>query len=195
MASSVLKLVVGLGNPGTEYSATRHNAGFWFVESLASNHGLSFRLESKFSAEICQLQTAIFGCWFCKPMTFMNKSGSALRAMASFYKISAQDILVVHDELDLDAGVARLKEGGGHGGHNGLRDIIANTGEQSFIRLRLGIGRPVDQGSTVSYVLSRPDRSDEQLIKQAIQSSLDVMPLLFEKDMQKAMNILHQKSC
>lgn len=190
---SALKLIVGLGNPGSQYSVTRHNVGFWFVDSLASSHHLTFKTEAKFSAEVCRLQTNTIDCWFCKPMTFMNQSGTALQAMARFYKIPLQGILVVHDELDLPAGVARLKDGGGHGGHNGLRDVISQMGGKTFIRLRLGIGRSADSDNTVSYVLSKPASNDAQLIKESIQSSLDVMPLVFAKDMQKAMDILHQK--
>lgn len=191
---SAFKLIVGLGNPGPEHSATRHNAGFWFVESLAAKYSLSFRSESKFNAEVCRLQTTELDCWLCKPMTFMNGSGSSVQAMASFYKISVEEILVVHDELDLDAGVARLKEGGGHGGHNGLRDIIAQMGDKSFTRLRLGIGHPGSQDKVTPYVLGKPAKEDCQLIEIAIKESVDAMPLVLEGEMQKAMNALHQKS-
>jgi len=191
---SVFKLIVGLGNPGPEHSETRHNAGFWFVESLASEYSLSFRSESKFNAEICRIQTVEIDCWLCKPMTFMNRSGFSVQAMSSFYKISVEEILVVHDELDLDSGVARLKKAGGHGGHNGLRDIIAQMGNKSFTRLRLGIGHPGSADQVTSYVLGRPSQEDRQLIEIAIKESVDVMPLVFEGNEQKAMNGLHQKN-
>ena len=190
---SVFKLIVGLGNPGPEHSATRHNAGFWFVESLASEYSLSLRSESKFNAEICRIQTAEIDCWLCKPMTFMNRSGFSVQAMSSFYKISVEEILVAHDELDLDPGVARLKKAGGHGGHNGLRDIIAQMGNKSFTRLRLGIGHPGSADQVTPYVLGRPTQEDRQLIEIAIKESVDVMPLVFEGNEQKAMNGLHQK--
>jgi PTH1 family peptidyl-tRNA hydrolase len=191
---SAFKLIVGLGNPGPEHSETRHNAGFWFVDSLASEYSLSFRSESKFNAEICRIQTAEIDCWLCKPMTFMNRSGFSVQAMSSFYKISVEEILVVHDELDLDPGVARLKKAGGHGGHNGLRDIIAQMGNKSFTRLRLGIGHPGSADQVTSYVLGRPSQEDRQLIEIAIKESVNVMPQVFSGDEQKAMNGLHQKN-
>lgn len=191
---SAFKLIVGLGNPGPEHSATRHNAGFWFVDSLAEKYSLTFRLESKYNAEICRIQTAEIDCWLCKPMTFMNGSGFSVQTMASFYKISVEEILVAHDELDLEPGVARLKEGGGHGGHNGLRDIIDRMGNKSFTRLRIGIGHPGSQDKVTPYVLGKPNKEDSQLIEIAITESVDAMPLVLEGEMQKAMNALHQKS-
>jgi PTH1 family peptidyl-tRNA hydrolase len=191
---SVFKLIVGLGNPGPEHSSTRHNAGFWFVDSLAEKYSLTFRSESKYSAEICRIQTAEIDCWLCKPMTFMNRSGFSVQAIASFYKISVEEILVAHDELDLEAGVARLKKGGGHGGHNGLRDIIDQMGDKSFTRLRFGIGHPGSQDKVTPYVLGKANKVDSQLIEIAIKESVDAMPLVLVGEMQKAMNALHQKS-
>jgi len=191
---SAFKLIVGLGNPGPEHSETRHNAGFWFVDSLAAKYSLSFRSESKFNAEICRIQTAEIDCWLCKPMMFMNRSGFSVQAMTNFYKISVEEVLVAHDELDLDPGVARLKKAGGHGGHNGLRDIIAQMGDKSFTRLRLGIGHPGSQDKVTSYVLGRPAQADRQLIEIAIKEAVDVMPLVFAGNEQKAMNVLHQNN-
>jgi len=191
---SAFKLIVGLGNPGPEHSETRHNAGFWFVDSLAAKYSLSFRSESKFNAEICRMQTAEIDCWLCKPMMFMNRSGFSVQAMASFYKIPVEGILIAHDELDLDPGVARLKKAGGHGGHNGLRDIIAQMGDKSFTRLRLGIGHPGSQDKVTSYVLGRPTQEDRQLIEIAIKEAVDVIPLVLEGNEQKAMNALHQNN-
>jgi len=191
---SAFKLIVGLGNPGPEHSATRHNAGFWFVDLLAEKYSLTFRSESKYNAEICRIQTADIDCWLCKPMTFMNRSGFSVQAMASFYKIPVEEILVAHDELDLEAGTARLKKGGGHGGHNGLRDIIAQMGDKTFTRLRLGIGHPGSQDKVTPYVLGRPPQEDRQLIEIAIKESVDVMPLVLEGEMQKATHALHQKN-
>ena len=191
---SAFKLIVGLGNPDPEHSETRHNAGFWFVDSLASKHSLSFRPESKFNAEICRLQTTDIDCWLCKPMTFMNRSGFSVQAMASFYKIPVEAILVAHDELDLVAGVARLKKKGGHGGHNGLRDIIAQMGDKSFTRLRIGISHPGSQDRVTPHVLGRPGIGDRLLIEEAIKASVDIMSLVFEGDVQDAMNLLHQSS-
>jgi len=191
---SAFKLIVGLGNPGPEHSETRHNAGFWFVDSLAAKYSLSFRSESKFNAEICRIQTAEIDCWLCKPMMFMNRSGFSVQAMTNFYKISVEEVLVAHDELDLDPGIARLKKAGGHGGHNGLRDIIAQMGDKSFTRLRLGIGHPGSQDKVTSYVLGRPAQADRQLIEIAIKEAVDVMPLVFAGNEQKAMNVLHQNN-
>ena len=191
---STVKLIVGLGNPGPEHSETRHNAGVWFVDSLASKYSLSFRPESKFNAEICRLQTTDVDCWLCKPMTFMNRSGSPVQAVASFYKIPVEAILVAHDELDLDAGVACLKKEGGHGGHNGLRDIIAQMGDKSFTRLRIGIGHPGSQYRVTPHVLGRPGMDDRQLIEEEIKASVEIMPVLFEGDVQKAINALHHKN-
>jgi len=191
---SAFKLIVGLGNPGPEHSETRHNAGFWFVDSLAAKYSLSFRSESKFSAEICRIQTAEIDCWLCKPMAYMNRSGFSVQAMTNFYKISVEEVLVAHDELDLEPGVARLKKAGGHGGHNGLRDIIAQMVDKSFTRLRLGIGHPGSQDKVTSYVLGRPAQADRQLIEIAIKEAVDLMPLVFEGNEQKAMNALHQKN-
>ncbi len=191
---SSFKLIVGLGNPGAEHTETRHNAGFWFVESLAAQYSLSFRSESRFNAETCRIQTATLDCWLCKPLTYMNRSGFSVQALASFYKIAVEEILVAHDELDLDAGIARLKKGGGHGGHNGLRDIIAQMGDKSFTRLRLGIGHPGSQDKVTPYVLGRPSQTERQLIDDAIAASVDAMPLVLEGETEKAMNILHQKN-
>ena len=190
---SVFKLIVGLGNPDSEQTRTRHNAGFWFVDSLAEKYSLTFRSESKYSAEISRIQTAGIDCWLCKPMTFMNRSGFSVQTLASFYKISIKEILVAHDELDLDAGVVRLKKDGGHGGHNGLRDIIDQMGDKSFTRLRIGIGHPGSQDKVTPYVLGKPNKEDSQLIEIAIKESVDAMPLVLEGEMQKAMNALHQK--
>lgn len=191
---SALKLVVGLGNPGSEYSETRHNAGFWFIDSLASEYSLAFRSESKFNAEICRIQTAEIDCWLCKPMNFMNQSGLAVQTMSSFYKILIDEILVAHDDLDLAAGIVRLKKAGGHGGHNGLRDIMVQMGDKSFTRLRLGIGHPGNARQVSSYVLGKSSPEDRQLIKIAVQQSVDIMPLVFADNAQKAMNDLHRQS-
>ena len=125
---AAIKLMVGLGNPGPEYYGTRHNAGFWFIDACAGKFSLKFRPESKFQSEVCRIDTPEYDCWLCKPMTFMNDSGIAVSAIANFYKIPVEEIMIVHDEIDLEAGVVRLKQGGGHGGHNGLRDIIEQTG-------------------------------------------------------------------
>ena len=191
---SAFKIIVGLGNPDTEHSATRHNAGFWFVDALAEKYSLSFKFESRYNAEICRIQTAEIDCWLCKPMTFMNRSGFSVQSLLSFYKFTVEEILVAHDELDLDAGIARLKKGGGHGGHNGLRDIINQLGDRSFTRLRIGIGHPGSQDKVTPYVLGKPSKEDSRLMEMAIKGAVGVMPLVLDGEMQKAMNALHQKS-
>lgn len=192
--SQRVDLIVGLGNPGGEYEHTRHNAGFWFVDALARQHGGSFRLEPKFQGEVCRISLAGNDCWLLKPVTFMNRSGQAVTAMAGFYKIPAgNNILVVHDELDLPPGVARLKQGGGHGGHNGLRDIVTRLGAD-FMRLRIGIGHPGSKEQVIGYVLQRPSLADRQRIDAALDAALGVMPELLRGEVQRAMNSLHTKT-
>ena len=191
--ASPLKLIVGLGNPGSEHLLTRHNAGFWFMDALSRKLGISFNLEKKFSAETCRYKQGDIDCWLCKPQTFMNASGTSVQALMSYYKINAEEILVIHDEIDLDAGVARFKSGGGHGGQNGLRDIIQKTGGNEFHRLRIGIGHPGSKDKVVGYVLSRPGPEDEDHILNAIAAVIDDCGLLFEGDIQRLMNQHNQK--
>jgi PTH1 family peptidyl-tRNA hydrolase len=188
-----LKLIVGLGNPGSEYTETRHNAGFWFVEELAAAYGASFRLEKKFHGEVAKIAIANHDIWLLKPETFMNRSGQAIKSLSSFYRMSADNILVAHDELDLEVGDAKLKMGGGHGGHNGLRDTIAHLGTKDFHRLRIGIGHPGHKDQVVDYVLHRPSQDERIGINNSIDDAKAVMPLLAEGAMEKAMHQLHSK--
>ena len=188
-----IKLIVGLGNPGAEYDKTRHNAGAWFVEVLATAEQLTLRAEKKFLGLYGQAKSATDKFHLLLPTTFMNHSGQAVLALAQFYKIAPQHILVVHDELDLPAGMARLKQGGGHGGHNGLRDIIRHLGTNDFIRLRLGIGHPGDKNRVLDYVLGRPSVSDNKQIHQAIGDAISILPQLSQGDLQKAMHALHSE--
>jgi PTH1 family peptidyl-tRNA hydrolase len=190
---SSVQLIVGLGNPGAQYEQTRHNAGFWFVEEVARQYGAVFRPESKFSGEVARIQVGGRDCWLLKPGTFMNRSGQAIQAIANFYKISPQSILVVHDELDLPVGVAKLKVGGGHGGHNGLRDTIAKIGAE-FARLRLGIGHPGHRDQVVDYVLKAPSKIDRQKLDDAIYEASRIVPDLLQGDFAKAMQQLHTQS-
>ncbi len=191
MASSTpVQLIVGLGNPGVKYIKTRHNAGFWFVEALANSTNESFRVESKFSGEACKVNVSGNTVWLLKPTTFMNRSGLAVKQISSFYKIPMEAILVVHDELDLSPGIARLKDGGGHGGHNGLRDIHAHLGKE-YKRLRIGVGHPGDRNKVVDYVLSQVNKDDEIEINNSIDKALDVVEWVVTGEMQKAMNRLH----
>jgi PTH1 family peptidyl-tRNA hydrolase len=186
-----LRLVVGLGNPGSQYARTRHNAGFWFADEWAGRLGVRFRYEAKWQADVATTEMAGQTVHLVKPMAFMNRSGQPVGSLARFLKLVADQILVVHDELDFEPGVVRLKIGGGHGGHNGLRDIIAVLGGPGFLRLRFGIGRPSDPRPTADYVLSRPDTGDERLIHEAIQRVLDDMELLCEGALDPVMTRLH----
>ncbi len=188
-----IRCIVGLGNPGAQYQATRHNAGFWFVDELAQQHGIQLRPESKFFADLGKLSLGGNSCWLLKPSTFMNHSGRAVSALANFYKLSPEEILVVHDELDLASGSIRLKKGGGHGGHNGLRDIISALGSKEFYRLRIGIDHPGHRDQVTNYVLSRPSRSEQSLIEDAIKDGCRCIDDLLAGDFQLLMNKLHSK--
>jgi len=190
---TAVKLIIGLGNPGDKYSKTRHNAGFWFLDALADKYGASFKTESKFSGELAKANINGQSLWLLKPSTFMNRSGLAAHQVSNFYKIKAEEILVAYDELDLPAGTVRLKKSGGHGGHNGLRDLHAQI-SKDYLRLRFGIGHPGDRNKVADYVLSRPSQGDEIEITNAIDRALDVLDKIItgdNKDLQKAMNILH----
>ena len=188
-----VKLIAGLGNPGAKYSETRHNAGFWFVEALAQQYGARFLPEKRFHGEVAKVDVGGNRIWLLKPATFMNRSGQSLRSLADFYRLEAENILVVHDEIDLDAGTVRLKSGGGHGGHNGLRDIIAQLGGRDFHRLRIGVGHPGDRDQVVDYVLHRPGSDDRRMIDDAITAALRVMPKVAAGEWEKAMHELHSR--
>ena len=185
-----LKLIVGLGNPGAEHERQRHNAGFRFVEELAARHGGTFRYEPRHQADLTRVKIADSDVWLAKPMTYMNCSGGPLSSVASFYKISPADMLVAYDELDFPPGDVRLKFGGGHGGHNGMRDVLANSAE-GFWRLRLGIGHPGDRDNVLQYVLGRPSKADEELIGAAIAAAADAVPLMMQQGAQRAIQALH----
>jgi len=188
---NAIRLIVGLGNPGREYEATRHNAGFWWVDKLAAGQGATLSPEKKFHGLAARLNRAGHELWLLEPQLFMNRSGQAVAALAHFYKIAPQEILVAHDELDLPPGTVRLKQGGGHGGHNGLKDIVAHLGAADFWRLRLGIGHPGERDEVVNYVLNAPRREEQALIETALDKCLAVLPQLLAGDMQAAMLKLH----
>ncbi|HET7831913.1 MAG TPA: aminoacyl-tRNA hydrolase [Gallionella sp.] len=188
---SEIRLIVGLGNPGRDYETTRHNAGFWWVDELARLQNLSFRSEAKFHGLVARDHWHGHEVWLLKPQTFMNVSGRAVGALAQFYKIEPAQILVVHDELDLPPGSAKLKLGGGHGGHNGLKDIIAHLGTKDFWRLRVGIGHPGERNEVVNYVLNAPRKEELVLIEQAMQRAQDVASLIIEGKLEAAMLKLH----
>ena len=185
-----LKLIVGLGNPGAEHERQRHNAGFTFVDALAARHGGIFRYEPRHQADLARVRIADADVWLAKPMTYMNCSGGPTGSVAGFYKIAPGELLVAYDELDFPPGDARLKFGGGHGGHNGMRDILANTAE-GFWRLRLGIGHPGDRNKVLHYVLGRPSKADEELIGVAIAAAADIVPMMMQHGAQRAIQALH----
>ena len=192
-----MKLVVGLGNPGRKYEATRHNAGFWWIERLArAVHG-EFRHEARFHGDVAKVATPGGELWLLKPATFMNQSGRAVAALAGFYKLAPGQLLIVHDELDLPPGTVRLKKGGGTGGHNGLNDIAAQLGTKDFWRLRIGIGHPRNQTATeqevLDHVLHKPGAVDHAAIDDAISRGLEVWPLISEDKLEAAMLRLHTK--
>jgi peptidyl-tRNA hydrolase, PTH1 family len=186
-----MKLVVGLGNPGRKYQATRHNAGFWWVERLAERIGVGLRAEGRFQGLAGRLSPPNGNTWLLLPETFMNHSGRAVAALASFYRIAPSDILVVHDELDLPPGTVKLKKGGGAGGHNGVSDIASQLGTKDFWRLRIGIGHPGVRDEVIDYVLCAPRAEERSAIDDAIERSLEVWPLLAEGKMETAMHKLH----
>jgi len=191
MAQSGIALIAGLGNPGNQYAASRHNVGFWFIERLQFSMGFRLTGEKRFKAEVGSVNINGRAVRIMVPNTFMNLSGEALAPLASFYRIPAEQILVIHDELDLAPGTARLKFSGGHGGHNGLRDIVTRLGSRDFTRLRLGIGHPGPNRDVSSYVLNRPDAHDRMLIEKAVDASLEVLDDVVAGNLDKAMTRLH----
>jgi len=188
-----IKLIVGLGNPGKDYQSHRHNVGFWFCDVLAHLYTGSFKKESKFFGEVTQVNIAGAMIRLLKPSTYMNASGQSIQSLTKFYQIEVDEILVVHDELDLDPGVARLKLSGGHGGHNGLRDTIKALGSKDFYRLRLGIGHPGDKSMVADFVLHSPKKSELELIQNAMTDALQVIEKIVKGDAESAMQTLHTK--
>ncbi|MEN8177365.1 MAG: aminoacyl-tRNA hydrolase [Pseudomonadota bacterium] len=191
MSPPTIKLIVGLGNPGSEYEQTRHNTGFWFVDLLARRHNATFKSESRHHGQVCRLTLHGQDCRLLKPSTFMNRSGQAVASLAHYFRITPQEILVAHDELDLPAGSIRLKTGGGHAGHNGLRDIMNALGNRDFHRLRIGIDHPNDRRAVVDYVLTRPSKADRESIEQNLETAADCLDDIISGNLQRAMNQLH----
>lgn len=187
---AVLRAIVGLGNPGPEHANDRHNAGFWLLDALAHSGRVQFHLEHKFSGDLARLTLAGQELLLLKPTTFMNRSGQAVQALLSFYKFEPQEVLVAHDELDLPPGTARLKQGGGHGGHNGLRSLHEHIGPD-YLRLRIGIGHPGHKDRVHDHVLSRPDKSQKQAMEDALTRSLEMLPVLLGEGWDKATQRLH----
>lgn len=188
---SQTRLVIGLGNPGTEHTQDRHNAGFWWTELLARRNHITLKLEARFQASFGRSADDLL--WVLQPRTFMNLSGRAVAAVLNFYKLNVKGVLVVHDELDLSPGDVRLKYGGGLGGHNGLKDISAHLGTRDFWRLRLGIGHPGERGQVSDYVLNAPTKAEQQHIEEAIERSLEIWPLIHQGKYQAAMLKLHTR--
>lgn len=188
-----LKVIVGLGNPGSKYTETRHNAGFWFIEEVARKYSATFRPEKKFHGEVAKISLEGKEIWLLKPDTFMNRSGLAVQSLLSFYRITAEQLLVAHDEIDLPPGTAKLKTSGGHGGHNGLRDIISQLGSKDFHRLRIGVGHPGSKDQVVDYVLHNPSRDDRISIDRDIDDAVAVLPELASGAFEQAMHTLHSK--
>ena len=191
--ASHLTIIAGLGNPEDRYARTLHNAGFWFVDELARQAGTQFRYEKRFDAEICKIDISGSELWLIKPQSYMNLSGGPLRGMLDYYRLAAEDMLVAHDEIDLPPGTVRLKTGGGHGGHNGLRDVIQHCGKD-FMRLRLGVGHPGQKEQVTNYVLKRASSDVETAILNNIDEASGVMSLLVKDGLNAAMKKLHTQA-
>lgn len=186
-----ISLIVALGNPGAKYSTTRHNVGWWFLDEIVSSNNLNLKPNNKFKSMHGKSDA---GLHYLQPMTYMNLSGDSVAAIAHFYKIPTDEILVIHDELDLPVGTIKLKQGGGHGGHNGLRSIINKLGSKDFFRLRVGIGHPGHKDLVESYVLTNPSKSDAKAINDAISDCLYSLDDIVSGDYQKAMQNIHTKN-
>jgi len=185
-----IKLFVGLGNPGEQYVETRHNVGFWWIDFIGQNHKLSLKNSKKYFGEFSK-HNEDGEVFFLKPSTFMNDSGKSVQALAKFYKIEPEEILVIHDELDIQPGTAKLKLGGGHGGHNGLKSIQTSLGSNNFWRLRIGIGHPGDKSKVIGYVLNKPSKIEMQLIQESIINSYKVFSYIMLGQFEKAILNLH----
>ena len=186
-------LLVGLGNPGPRYVQTRHNAGFWFLDVAARRLKGNFRAEKRFQGEVAEGEWGGGKVRLLAPTTYMNHSGQSVGALAGFFKIPVERILVAHDEIDLQPGDVRLKVGGGHGGHNGLRDIIAHLGSPGFARLRIGVGHPGLSDDVVDYVLNRPGKAEQTRIDSAVDRACELLPIILDGDLSRAMQALHTK--
>ncbi|MES2141940.1 MAG: aminoacyl-tRNA hydrolase [Pseudomonadota bacterium] len=193
MTSQTIQLIAGLANPGKEYAKSRHNAGAWILDALAKSESLILKTDAKFHGAIAKLALGSHKCWLLIPNTYMNNSGRSIRALANFYHIPPEAILIVHDDLDLPPGVVRFKQGGGEGGHNGLKDIVAQLGSKDFWRLRIGIGHPGHRDRVHDYVLSSPSVADREKIEEANDKALAILPTFIGGEKQKAIQTLHNK--
>jgi PTH1 family peptidyl-tRNA hydrolase len=188
--SKAIRIIAGLGNPDEKYERTLHNAGFWFVDALARKFGGHFRYEKKFDAETCRVKIHGEDVWLIKPQSYMNRSGPPVRGLLDYYRLGPDELLVAHDEIDLPPGTVRLKEGGGHGGHNGIRDVIRHCGPD-FLRLRLGVGHPGEKDQVTNYVLKRGAADVESAVERNIDDAIGVLPELVEGKAGAAMKKLH----
>jgi PTH1 family peptidyl-tRNA hydrolase len=191
--SDQLSIIAGLGNPEDRYEQTLHNAGFWFVDAFASKHGAEFRFEKRFGAEVARTRIAAEDVWLVKPQSFMNLSGGPIRSVLDYYRLSTDNLLVAHDDIDLPPGTVRLKKGGGHGGHNGIRDVISHCGAD-FMRLRFGVGHPGDKDRVTGYVLQPASRDTEAAVRRNIEEAMEIVPMLVEGGLNAAMKALHTQS-
>ena len=185
-----LSVIAGIGNPGERYERTLHNVGFWFVDEIAATNNLQFSYHKKFGAEVCQVNISKNDIWLIKPQNYMNMSGAPIKAFLNYYQIPTSGMLVVHDEIDLPSNKVKLKVDGGHGGHNGLRDIIQHCGN-GFMRIRLGVGHPGDKHEVINYVLRNASSELKKVITKNIRDSIAILPTIIEDDIEKAMKILH----
>ena len=190
--STSIRIIAGLGNPEDKYARTLHNAGFWFVDALAGKYGGNFCLEKKFDADCCRIELQGEDVWLMKPQSYMNLSGGPIRGMLDYYRLDVGELLVAHDEIDLPPGTTRLKEGGGHGGHNGLRDVVKHCGAD-FVRLRLGVGHPGEKNMVTNYVLRRGAADVESAIESNVIDAVDVMPMLIDDGLSAAQKALHTR--
>ncbi|MCH7637538.1 MAG: aminoacyl-tRNA hydrolase [Proteobacteria bacterium] len=187
-----LSIIAGLGNPEDKYEKTLHNAGFWYVDALANKYAAEFRYEKKFDADCCRVNIGDAEIWLVKPQSYMNLSGGPTRAVLDYYRLDPRHLLVAHDEIDLPPGTVRLKQGGGHGGHNGIRDVIQHCGAD-FMRLRFGVGHPGEKGKVTGYVLKRGSGDVETAVERNIDDAIAVMPALIDDGLNAAMKTLHTK--
>ncbi len=189
---SKLSIIAGLGNPESKYERTLHNAGFWFVDAVARKYGGEFRYEKKFDCDYCRVNIQGDDVWLVKPQNYMNQSGPPIRAMLDYYRLKSRDLLVAHDEIDLPPGTVRLKQGGGHGGHNGIRDVMRHCGAD-FMRLRIGVGHPGEKDKVTGYVLKRGSSDVEAAVEANIDEAMDALPLLLDDGLNAAMKALHTR--
>ncbi len=192
MAKKEIKLIVGLGNPGAEHQNDRHNVGYWFLDRLADEAGVSFKSEKRFSGEIARTRIGESDLRLLKPTTYMNLSGQSVQAILAYQRIKPEQMLVVHDEIDLPVGTLRLKQGGGHGGHNGLRDVIRHLGAD-FLRLRIGVGHPGQSDEVHGHVLRKPKADEQKVLDEAIKDALAALPMLLDEGLEKAQHQLHSR--